>query len=46
MSASAAGKPNMSLFISLRTAITHVSHILAKLDLDTRSAAAAQAVRE
>ncbi len=34
-----------ALFISPRTATTHVSHILAKLDLASRAEAAAWAVR-
>ena len=34
------------LFISTRTAQTHVTHILAKLDATTRTEAAAKAVRE
>ena len=35
-----------TLFISRRTAMTHVSHLLAKLGVSTRGAAAALAVRE
>jgi DNA-binding NarL/FixJ family response regulator len=35
-----------TLFISLRTATTHVTNILAKLGLDSRTAAAAHAVRK
>jgi predicted ATPase/DNA-binding CsgD family transcriptional regulator len=34
-----------ALFISARTAETHVQHILAKLDVDSRTAAAALAIR-
>ena len=34
------------LYISTRTAQTHVTHILAKLDVATRTEAAARAVRE
>jgi DNA-binding NarL/FixJ family response regulator len=34
------------LFISTRTAQTHVTHILAKLDAASRTEAAAKAVRE
>jgi DNA-binding NarL/FixJ family response regulator len=35
-----------ALFISERTAQTHVQHILNKLDVNTRAAAAAYAVAE
>jgi DNA-binding CsgD family transcriptional regulator len=35
-----------ALFISHRTAMTHVSNILAKLEVDSRTAAAARAVRD
>ena len=35
-----------ALGISLRTAQTHVAHILTKLDVDSRTAAATRAVRE
>ena len=34
-----------ALFISRRTATTHLTHILDKLGLDSRTAAAAYAVR-
>lgn len=34
-----------AMFISLRTAATHVTHILAKLDLNSRTSAVAYAIR-
>jgi DNA-binding CsgD family transcriptional regulator len=45
----AAGKTDReigdALFVSRRTAATHVRNVLAKLDVSSRSAAAAHAVR-